>query len=72
MVWHWKWGNALRLWTTYTTADGMSNRIVRSIFQDEEGLLWFGTSSGISMFDGNSWTTFEEEGISSSRIRSIF
>ncbi len=37
---------------TYSTEDGLSNRFVYTINQDESGFLWIGTGSGLSRFDG--------------------
>ena len=33
--------------------EGLSNSAVLSIFQDENGLMWFGTCDGLNMFDGS-------------------
>ncbi|CAN5655349.1 two-component regulator propeller domain-containing protein [soil metagenome] len=35
-----------------TTADGLSSNFVQSIFQDSKGFYWIGTSSGLQIFDG--------------------
>jgi signal transduction histidine kinase/ligand-binding sensor domain-containing protein len=42
-----------------TTSDGLSNSWVRSIFQDEVGYLWFGTSDGLNRFDGQTVKVFK-------------
>ncbi len=40
-------------WRTYTVVDGLVNPDVTVIFQDSQGNLWFGSSSGgVSRFDG--------------------
>ncbi len=45
----------------YTTADGLVNNSVRSIIEDKDGNLWFGTRwFGLSRFDGKIFTTFSE------------
>ena len=36
----------------YTTAEGLPSDTVRCILSDSHGFLWFGTSDGISRFDG--------------------
>ena len=41
--------------TTFTTEDGLVGNGVREIFQDREGHLWFGTSGGMSRYDGKSF-----------------
>lgn len=33
--------------------EGLSNSAVLSIYQDSEGLMWFGTCDGLNMFDGS-------------------
>ena len=46
-------------WRTYTPADGLAARRVEHIAEDQEGQLWFATSSsGVSRFDGDEFQTF--------------
>ena len=33
-------------WRTYTTADGLTSDFVASIYEDDQGALWFGTHGG--------------------------
>ena len=35
-----------------TVEDGLSQGTVNKVFQDNEGLLWFGTQSGLNVYDG--------------------
>jgi ligand-binding sensor domain-containing protein/class 3 adenylate cyclase len=44
--------------TTFSTAQGLANNIVRSIVEDKSGNLWFGTDGGASLYNGRSFTTF--------------
>ncbi len=46
--------------TYYTTKDGLTDNSIRSIVEDENGNLWLGTSSGITLFDlsKNTFTNF--------------
>jgi ligand-binding sensor domain-containing protein/signal transduction histidine kinase len=44
--------------TTYTTADGLADDIVESIFEDGAGRLWAGTFGGLSRFEGGKFTTY--------------
>ena len=46
----------------YTTADGLISEAVTGIVQDRLGNMWFGTSGGVSRYDGSSWTTFNSVG----------
>ena len=58
-------------WTTYTTADGLATNTIlwEGLLQARDGTLWagfwssfadtLGTQSGISRFDGETWTTIE-------------
>jgi hypothetical protein len=59
-------------WRTYSTADGLPGNDVRSIVQEPEGALWFGTSGGIARFDGQSFQTFSSsEGLASSFVHKV-
>ena len=60
-----------------TVEDGLANNSVRSIFQDREGYLWFGTLNGLSRYDGQHFKTFiynsdDPNSISNNKIREIF
>ncbi|AZQ61405.1 helix-turn-helix domain-containing protein [Flammeovirga pectinis] len=39
----------------YTTLDGLSHNTVYQIEQDDYGLIWLATESGLSIFDGNNF-----------------
>lgn len=43
---------------------GLSNSSVLCLFQDSEGLMWFGTYDGVNCWDGKPWRysaqTFQE------------
>ena len=36
----------------FSQKDGLSNNVVQCVFQDKSGLMWFGTSQGLNMYDG--------------------
>ena len=44
--------------TNYTTADGLLSDFVECIAVDINDNVWFGTSVGVQMFDGTSWTSY--------------
>jgi ligand-binding sensor domain-containing protein len=52
---------------------GLSQNWVLSIFQDDEGFMWFGTWDGLNRFDAYSFNIIsKKEGLSSETIRAIF
>jgi len=59
--------------TSFTTAQGLSNNSVLSILEDNAGNLWFGThGGGVSRYDGKSFTSFTtEQGLSNNSVFSI-
>src|SRR6516162_4363464 len=56
----------------YTTADGLAGNRVQCIFRDSHGFLWFGTTEGLSRFDGYQFTNFTSaQGLPSSNVNQI-
>lgn len=51
----------------YTTTDGLAQSTVHKIFRDSRGFLWFGTSEGISRYDGYDFKSYVEPGRSKQR-----
>jgi ligand-binding sensor domain-containing protein len=45
----------------YTVKDGLAGNIVYCVAQDKEGGLWFGTSGGLSHFDGTRWQNYTKQ-----------
>lgn len=43
--------------TNYTTTDGLLNNNVLCLDVASSDVLWFGTQDGISVFDGNNWSS---------------
>lgn len=41
-----------KLFTNFTTAQGLANNKVRSIIEDNNGNIWFATDGGVSRYDG--------------------
>ena len=59
-------------WRTYDMTDGLAGGDVRSILQDREGYLWFGTEHGVSRYDGQTWVTFTtRDGLADNSVWSI-
>lgn len=46
------------IFTTYTAADGLPSSEILSLAFDKKGFLWAGTSSGLSRYDGYTFTNF--------------
>ena len=44
----------------YFQTDGLSSNYVECVAVDIFDNIWFGTSNGVSMFDGTSWITFNQ------------
>ena len=44
----------------YSELDGLSSNYVECVAVDIYDNVWFGTADGVSMYDGNSWTTFNQ------------
>lgn len=44
----------------FTVEDGLASDVVYDVASDEDGFLWFTTNSGVSMFDGYSFTNFSQ------------
>lgn len=56
----------------YGTKDGLVNSIVKTIFLDSKGYLWFGTQGGVSRFDGKKFENFtDKDGLAGNDITCI-
>src|SRR5215813_9064930 len=57
---------------SFRTTDGLLSDSVNSIVQDSRGFLWFGTSFGLSRFDGYGFTHYsEKEGLSYPNVNGL-
>ncbi len=63
----------LKIENTLTEADGLASNTVLTIFEDSHGNIWFGTTDGITRYDGeNSQTFTPEDGLAQNTIGLIF
>ena len=65
--------NRLLIERTITQADGLASNTVLTIFEDSQGSLWFGTTDGITSYDGENFQTFTtEDGLAGNTTGLIF
>ena len=63
----------LKIEKTLTQADGLASNTVLTIFEDSQGTMWFGTTEGVTCYDGENFRTFTtEDGLSRNTIGLIF
>ncbi len=48
------------IWTAYGVDDGLAHHTIRSIAVAADGTVWVSTKTGMSYFDGESWTTLHD------------
>lgn len=53
----------------YTQMEGLPNNQIQCIYQDQQGWMWFGTSQGLSRFDGYEFDNFQPSLSDSASIR---
>ncbi len=46
-------------WSTYIKEDGMIGNGVIQLAEDNSGIIWIGTTKGLSIFDGENWTNYD-------------
>ena len=63
----------LKIEKTLTETDGLVSNKVLAIFEDRHGTMWFGTTDGLTRYDGKNFQTFTtEDGLSRNTIGLIF
>ena len=61
----------LKIEKTLTQTDGLVSNNVLAIFEDSRGNMWFGTTKGLTRYDGESFQTFTtEDGLAQQHNRS--
>lgn len=64
---------ALKIEKTLTEADGLVSNTVLTVFEDSHGNMWFGTTDGLTRYDGEKFQTFTtEDGLARNTIGLIF
>lgn len=63
----------LEIEKTITQADGLASDTVLAILEDGRGMLWFGTTEGVTRYDRESFRTFTtEHGLAQNTVGIIF
>ena len=63
----------LNIEKAFTEADGLASNTVLTVFEDSHGNIWFGTTDGLTRYDGENFRTFTtEDGLARSTIGLIF
>ncbi len=64
--------NTLQDWRNFTQQDGLINDFVKAICKENENIFWFGTTDGVSRYDGISWTNYTiDDGLAGNNVRDI-
>lgn len=59
-------------WTIFTTAEGLINNDVRSIYSHADGSVWFATAGGISILQDDVWNNItSSDGLPSNDVRAV-
>jgi signal transduction histidine kinase/ligand-binding sensor domain-containing protein len=56
----------------FTVSNGLSQNSVHCIYQDSDGIMWFGTQDGLNSFDGHSFTIYRHNGKDSNSLSDQF
>jgi ligand-binding sensor domain-containing protein len=59
-------------WVYFTISHGLVDDQVTSLYEDDQGNMWIGTTAGLSVFNGSSFTNYTiDDGLLSNEINSI-
>lgn len=59
--------------TVYSMRDGLPSNNVECIYQDSRGFMWFGTTNGVSRYDGRSFRNYGmADGLPHAFVRKVF
>jgi len=59
-------------WKNLTYLDGLAHNAVYTIYQDRDGVMWFGTETGVSRYDGKQFVTFTtQDGLADNAVLAI-
>jgi ligand-binding sensor domain-containing protein/serine phosphatase RsbU (regulator of sigma subunit) len=57
----------------YSVKEGLAQSSVYAINQDEKGIVWMGTASGLSCFDGKTFVNYStEDGLADGAVKAIY
>lgn len=57
---------------TYSMKNGLPSNNINTIYQDSRGVMWFGTTNGLSIYDGQSFRNFTtQHGLADNSIHEI-
>lgn len=56
----------------FTTKEGLAHNSVMPIYEDKDGIIWFGTGGGVSRYDGKSFRNFTtSDGLTNNDVHAI-
>ena len=68
-------GTAAQSFSTrlYTTADGLTDNYIFTVYQDSYGYIWIGTANGLNRFDGKKFTNYGlKQGLPSASVDRVY
>src|SRR4051794_4937455 len=60
-----------RIHRTLTVDDGLAQTQVLDLYEDRDGVLWFGTNDGVSRYDGSELTSFQSPDIPPGPVHAV-